>query len=94
MKRTDWGHLPLATREEIEARTGPVRSAVTVCEGRNSALAAVLRTETGRAFVKGLEIDDPGVVAQAREVAVAPYVRGISPRLLWHVRSHGWDVTG
>ncbi|MHB1772052.1 MAG: aminoglycoside phosphotransferase [Acidimicrobiales bacterium] len=94
MKRTDWDLLPLATREEIEAKTGPVRSAVTVCEGKNSALAAVLRTETGRTFVKGLEIDDPGLVTQARETAIAPYVRGVSPRLLWHVQAHGWDVTG
>ncbi|MHB1509136.1 MAG: aminoglycoside phosphotransferase [Acidimicrobiales bacterium] len=78
----------------IETRTGPVRSAVTVSEGRNSALAAVLQTKSGRIFVKGLEFDDPGIVTQERETAVAPYVQCVSPRLLWHVRAHGWDVIG
>ena len=94
MGRTDRGGLPLATREAVEARTGPVRSAVTVSAGRNSALAAVLATENGRIFVKGLRLVDPGLATQSREAAVAPYVRAVSPRLLWRIQTRGWDVLG
>ena len=94
MERTDWDGLPSRTKKAIERRTGLVRSAATVTDGKNSALTSVLETEVGRIFVKGIRVDDPCVITQAREVAVAPYVRGISPRILWQVKAGDWDVIG
>lgn len=34
------------------------------------------------------------VITQAREAAVAPLVKEISPALLWHFDGHGWNVLG
>ena len=94
LERTNWGGLPTHLRKVIESRTGAVRSAVTVDEGKNSALASILETESGRVFVKGLEIDDPCVASQMRESAIAPYVQDVSPGILFHVQEHGWNVIG
>ena len=35
-----------------------------------------------------------GRVTQAREAAVAPLVRDISPALIWHFDDAGWNVLG
>ena len=92
MLRTDWDNLPDGVRAAIQSETGPVVSAETVSEGLNSALAAKLRTVTDTIFIKGLRTDHPGVVTQRREAAINPYVRDLSPRLLWRVLAEEWDV--
>jgi hypothetical protein len=94
MQRTDWVDLPPGIRRLIESRTGPVRSAATATEGRNSEVAAFLDTSTGTVFVKGLRSDHPRVWTQEREAMVNPYVQHVGPRLLWHVEAEGWNVLG
>ena len=45
-------------------------------------------------FAKGLPSAHRRVITQAREAAVAPLVREISPALLWHFDEAGWNVLG
>lgn len=94
MQRTDWEQLSRPTREAIEAHTGPVRGAATALAGQNSAIAALLDTDAGRVFVKGLRTEHPMAVAQRREMAVNPYVSPLSPQLLWHTEADGWTLLG
>lgn len=94
MQRTDWAQLAAPVRAEIERRTGPVRGARTAAAGENSAIAALLSTDRGPVFVKGLRAEDPRVVSQAREAAISPYVRPISPELLWQAEVDGWSLLG
>lgn len=90
--RLDWEQLPPAARNAVEALLGPVRSAKTVSLGQNSAIATILDTQQGRVFVKGLRTGQRGVVAQQREAAINPYVRAVSPELLWRIEFGGWDL--
>jgi hypothetical protein len=91
--RIDWDDLPAATRQAIEQHTGHVRSAITVPAGQNSAIAAVLTTEAGAVFVKGLHRSYPRRWNQDMEAMINPYVARVSPRLLWRVEGE-WDVLG
>jgi hypothetical protein len=70
-----------------------VYAAETVSEGMNSAIAAILTTETGRVFVKGLHRDYPRRWTQDREAAINAAVSHLSPRLLWRVDGE-WDLLG
>jgi hypothetical protein len=45
-------------------------------------------------FAKGLPSAHRRVITQAREAAVAPLVKEISPALLWHFDDAGWNVLG
>jgi hypothetical protein len=92
MRHTDWDDLAAPVRAAIAERTGPVRSARTVTAGLNSELAAVLDTEAGTVFVKGLPQDHQGAVRQRREAVINPYVRAIAPRLLWHHQAADWNL--
>ena len=92
MRHTDWGQLEESARLAIEARTGRVHTARTADAGLNSQLAAVLDTDAGTVFVKGLRVDHPGVVRQGREAMINPFVRSVAPRLLWHDQAAGWDL--
>jgi hypothetical protein len=89
-----WAELPGPVRAAIETRTGPVLAARTATAGLNSPLAAIITTGSGMVFVKGMPSGDRRVVAQAREAAVAPLVRAVSPALLWHLDEGGWNVLG
>lgn len=66
---------------------------MTVSEGLNSAVAAILTTETGQVFVKGLRADYPRRWTQDMEALINPYVAALSPRLLWRVQDE-WDMLG
>lgn len=90
--RIDWEHLPAGVRHAVEALIGPVRSASTVGDGQNSAIATILKTQHGRVFVKGLRTDHRGVVTQQREAAINPHVRAVSPGLRWRIEIGGWDL--
>ncbi|WP_237773041.1 phosphotransferase [Streptomyces luteocolor] len=95
MERYDWVELPAAARTAVEARTGPVASAVPVPDGITCRMAAVLSASSGRLFVKGVPMSDAaGCAGQAWEVAVSACVRGVSPALRWRVTSGGWDLLG
>ena len=94
MKRIPWDTLPSELRAAIEARTGPVLDAETATAGQNSPMAATVTTIHGKTFVKGLPHREGRSASQAREIAVAPFVREISPRLHWHFEEGGWIVLG
>lgn len=93
VERIHWEDLPRATREAVERHTGTVWSAKTVSEGLNSAVAAVLATDAGPVFVKGLHRDHPRRWNQDMEAVINPYVAHLAPRLLWRVQGE-WDVLG
>ena len=92
--RIAWDDLPGPLRQAIEARTGPITAVRIATAGQNSPLAAIIETAEGRVFAKGLPSDHRRVITQAREAAVAPLVREISPALLWHFDEAGWNVLG
>jgi hypothetical protein len=92
--RTDWDELPAATREAVEKHTGPIRSAVTVSEGLNSAVAALVGSDHTTVFVKGLRRDYPRRWTQDLEWMIGPYVAGIAPKVLWRVEDGEWDLIG
>ena len=92
MRHTAWDELEVPVRLAIEARTGQVHAARTASMGLNSQLAAVLDTDAGVVFIKGLRADHPGAVRQGREARINPHVRAVAPRLLWHDQAAGWDV--
>ncbi|MFK0063314.1 aminoglycoside phosphotransferase [Streptomyces werraensis] len=90
MPRIDFTDLPAAARQAVTLHTGPVRSVRPAEAGRNSAVAAVLATASGPVFVKALPADHPQAAGQRREVAVAPHLPALAPRLLWHEEVAGW----
>jgi hypothetical protein len=92
--RIDWDELDPSVRAVIQTKTGPVLAARTAAEGKNSHLAALLDTPSGTFFVKGLRKDHPGVVTQQREAAVNPFVRPLSPALLWQTENTAWHLLG
>ena len=93
-ERIAWDELPDTLRKSIEARTGPITTAHTATAGENSPLAATVRTAKTTTFVKGLPTGHRRAITQAREAAVAPLVRGISPTLRWSFEENGWNVLG
>jgi hypothetical protein len=94
VERIVWEDLPDDLVRAIEQRTGPILTARTASAGQNSPLAATITTSEGKTFVKGLPSGERRTRSQAREIAVAPLVRDISPHLLWHFDQAGWVVLG
>jgi hypothetical protein len=94
LERLAWGDLPASLRQAIEARTGRIAAVRIATAGQNSPLAAIIEAGEGRFFAKGMPSDHRRAVSQAREAAVAPLVRDISPALLWHFDEVGWNVLG
>ncbi|WP_327594734.1 hypothetical protein [Streptomyces chartreusis] len=92
MPRIDFHGLPAAARQAVTLHTVPVRSVRPAEAGRNSAVAAVLTTASGPVFVKGIPVDHPQAAAQHREVAIAPHLPALAPRLLWHEEVAGWQA--
>jgi hypothetical protein len=89
-----WDDLPMPLKQAIEARTGSITGVRIASAGQNSPLAAIIDTADGKVFAKGLPSGHRRVITQAREAAVAPLVKGISPALLWHFDEAGWNVLG
>jgi len=93
-QRIAWHDLPGSLKDAIEARTGRVTSVHIAASGQNSPLAAIIATAESKVFVKGMPSGHRRVITQAREAAVAPFVKDISPALLWHFDEAGWNVLG
>ena len=93
-QRVAWDDLPGPVKRAIEARTGRITGVRVATAGQNSPLAATIDTIDGRVFAKGMPAGHRRVITQAREAAVAPLVREISPALLWHFDVAGWNVLG
>lgn len=84
--------LPEAVRQAVTRQTGPVRSIRPVETSRPSVVTAILATQGGPIFVKGIPADQPQAVAHCRETRIAPHLPPLAPRLLWHVKTAGWLV--
>ena len=93
-QRIAWDDLPSSLKDAIEARTGRITSVRIATAGQNSPLAAIIDAADGKVFAKGMPSSHRRVITQAREAAVAPFVRDISPALLWHFDEAGWNVLG
>jgi hypothetical protein len=92
VERIHWADLPGAVRAKVEDRTGTIYAATTMSEGKNSAIAALLDTESGPVFVKGLRVDYPRRWTQEMEALINPFVAGISPRCLLRHVGEEWDL--
>jgi hypothetical protein len=94
-QRIAWDDLPGQVRNAIRARTGRITGVRTPSAGQNSPLAAIITAEDATVFVKGMPATARRVITQAREAAIAPLVRHISPALLWHLDDiAGWNILG
>jgi hypothetical protein len=93
---TAWDELPPAVRQGIERHTGPVAASFPGGDGVSTMVRLVLDTAGGSVFVKGVS-PDAGALARERldlGAALARFVTGLSPPLLFRVQACGWDVTG
>jgi hypothetical protein len=93
-QRIAWDDLPGPLKQAIESHTGPITAIRIASAGQNSPLAAIIDARACTVFVKGLPSSHRRVITQAREAAVAPLVKEISPALLWHFDEAGWNVLG
>jgi len=94
MPRISWHDLPAGTRTAVAVHTGAVHAARTAGTGINSGIAAMINTERGSFFVKGVPIDHSQARTQQREADINPHLPLGSPWLLWRVRTAGWDLLG
>ena len=93
MDRTAWESLPSELRDAVRAELGPPAKVEPIPEGRRSALAAVAHLDSGRVFLKGAPLGDERATAQlAREAAVNPHVRAVTPQLLCDLEAGGWRL--
>ncbi|WP_405896025.1 aminoglycoside phosphotransferase [Streptomyces sp. NBC_00104] len=94
MLRQHFHELPAEARQAIADKTGPVQAARTAGGGMNSGIAALLDTDSGPVFVKGIPADHPQAPAQQREAGINPHLPQDCPRLYWHLETAGWDLLG
>lgn len=95
MDRIEWESLPSDLRDAVQDELGPLVKVEPVGQGRRSALAVVAHLDAGRVFLKGVPTGNERAVAQlAREVAVNPHVRTVTPRLLCDLQAGSWRVLG
>lgn len=78
----------------IGPRTGAILEESRTERGFMSDYTGVVTGERGRVFVKAVR--SPGRLDSSldREAAVAPFVREVSPALLWQERGRGWAALG
>ncbi|MEU6057013.1 RIO1 family regulatory kinase/ATPase [Streptomyces sp. NPDC047097] len=86
--------LPAPLLAEVEKEVGPITKSETVSTGLNSEIAARIDSSASSFFVKGMRCDHKRVWTQRREAEVNPFLRGISPTLLWQIEESGWLLLG
>lgn len=95
MSRRRFADLPEEARKAVEVQTGPIQAARSARSRDQHAVAtALLDTEEGSVFVKGIPSGHPQAVAAMREVTISPYLPLSCPRLLWHTQGGGWLLLG
>lgn len=94
MPRRHFHELPAEARQAVADKAGPIRAASTAGGGMNSGIAALLDTDSGPVFVKGIPADHPQAPAQQREAAINPHLPRACPRLYWHLEVGGWVLLG
>lgn len=78
----------------IEPHTGPVTEAVRTQRGFSSDYTVIIRGNAGDVFVKAVRADSRQASSIEREAAVNPFVRDVSPGLLWQARNDHWLALG
>ncbi|WP_131738402.1 phosphotransferase [Actinomadura roseirufa] len=95
MGHITWEQLPAEARAAVEKLIGPVVKVEAVREGRRSAVAVIVHTGTGRAFIKGAPREDATAAAQLdREAAVGALAATVAPPLVLDVTVGGWRLLG
>ncbi len=90
----DWSSLPDEVQAGVERYIGPVLAAEPITGGQNNDVAAVLHTETGPVFGKGVRGISRRMRFLRNEVAAAPVVGGLGPALRCAVDRVGADGGG
>ncbi|MFK4100825.1 phosphotransferase [Streptomyces sp. NPDC019531] len=93
MNRIEWQDLPAETRAAVQKHTGTVTTARTAPHGVMSRLACTVHARTSRAFVKGMQQDDPQAWVYRHEAHVTR-IAPCSPRVLFEVDAGGWVLYG
>lgn len=78
----------------IERETGPISAVTELSEGRNSELSVIIRAGHEATFVKGRRAGHRWAWTQARERAINPLVRHVSPALKWSAVNDDWNLLG
>ncbi|MGI5292694.1 hypothetical protein ACQEVF_56615 [Nonomuraea polychroma] len=91
---THWDKLPAPTQAAVQEHTGPIRSARTIPDPHSSAVAAVLTTDRGHVFTKGLRRAHPSRWTHHIQEQINASVARIAPRMLWRVQDEQWDLLG
>ena len=95
MTTVEWEELPEQTRAAVESHTGPLVKVEPVTAGHNHHLAAILHSDTGAVFVKGLRTGHRHARRQQLEAVVNGALTGITPRLQWQLPDvGGWHLLG
>ncbi|MFD9562210.1 phosphotransferase family protein [Streptomyces sp. NPDC059994] len=71
---------------------GRVQSSTTITTGRNAPLSCVLNTSQAVVFAKGVPSNHKGAEMQRNEAQVGAYLKGISPTVLHHLDTGGWNI--
>ena len=94
MSRRHWHDLPEAVRAAVRRHTGEIRQVWPVATGAVSDIVAVLDTETGPYFCKGVAAANPLAWMHRNEARLNPYLTRCAPRLLWQADREGWLLLG
>jgi hypothetical protein len=76
----------------IEPHTGVITAAYHTTRGYSSDVTVIVECTGGPLFVKAVREPSQHESSLAREAAINPYVRSVSPALRWRLRERGWNV--
>ncbi|MER7764024.1 aminoglycoside phosphotransferase [Streptomyces sp. NPDC097619] len=93
-RRIPFADLPARVRAAVAARVGDEYTAKDVELGESAAVAALLETDTGPVFVKGLPDGHRGARKLDVERRLGPHLPDFAPRLLWSITEDGWTLLG
>ncbi|MGI5288357.1 hypothetical protein ACQEVF_34155 [Nonomuraea polychroma] len=94
MTRLPWEDLPVAVRDRVQDRFGPVVKAETAAEGIMPGVAARLHLEDGSVFLKAIAEDHPAAFLHKRQEWAGHVLPDDvpTPRMLWSSTTDGWIV--
>jgi hypothetical protein len=76
----------------IERHTGEITATNHTARGYSSDVTVIVECAGGPLFVKAVREPSQHESSLAREAAINPYVRSVSPALRWQLRERGWIV--